>query len=324
MGCNSSKTKIRPLDVPLPQNTSWFGAKVKGQARKLRRKFMRCFQKDQKKSKKETETAESNVRVTAEPDAYMFVPTTTTFQNVHTDVVKLIILIIALARLLEFLFGINFHKLSNREHRPVQRVSRFRDLAKYPYEEPSRTRRASHTPPARQLAVLPPPPSYRQTTFVKKTREEILVEKNLSVVGYDRDRVATDGNCFFEAAARQLRRGDPRVVTTAQQLRQDLVRYIRAHAEKYSIAVPGGLWAFHRELDDLSRPGHWCMDLGDTLPIALANFTSREVNLVTSIPAMPVITLEPDGEESGSPLVLAYLDTPGGEHYDAVKRKRSD
>ncbi|CAH1267472.1 Hypp3756 [Branchiostoma lanceolatum] len=321
MGCNSSKNKIRPLDEPLPQNKSWFGANIKGQARKLRRKFIKCFKKDEKRSKKAAETAESNLKVTADRMAYMFVPTT--FKNVHMDVVKLIILMIALARLLEFIFAINLHKPSHREPEPAQKVSRFRDLAKYPCEEPSRIRRSRDTPPVRKLAVLPPPPSYKckQTTIVKKTRDEIRLDENLSLVGFDRDPVARDGECFFTAAARQLGRGDPRVITTAQQLRQDLVRYIRADPDRYSVAVLGDSEAFLQELESLAQPGHWCSNLADTLPFVLANFTAREVNLVTSIPNMPVITIEPDGEESGSPIVMSYLNVPGGEHYDAVKRK---
>ncbi|XP_035687221.1 uncharacterized protein LOC118423249 [Branchiostoma floridae] len=135
------------------------------------------------------------------------------------------------------------------------------------------------------------------------------------------DPVPRDGNCLFEAAARQLGRGDPSIAITAQQLREDLVRYIRAHSEKFAIAaaVPGGFWAFIRELNNLSRQGHWCSDVADILPIALADYTSRIVVLITGNPDMPYIFLPPEGEESGTPLYLAYYNNPGGQHYDAVK-----
>ncbi|XP_078603349.1 uncharacterized protein LOC144877316 [Branchiostoma floridae x Branchiostoma japonicum] len=167
------------------------------------------------------------------------------------------------------------------------------------------------------LPVSPPRPSRGQTTLSQKTREEILLE-NIAMCGYELDPVPRNGDCFFASAARQLGRGDPCVVTTAQQLRQDLVRYIRAHSEKFSVAVTGGFWAFQQELDNLSRQGHWCSDLADTLPVALADFTSREVALITSRTDMPVMILAPEGEQSGTPLAMV-VDIPGGEHYDALK-----
>ncbi|XP_035686000.1 uncharacterized protein LOC118422495 [Branchiostoma floridae] len=177
------------------------------------------------------------------------------------------------------------------------------------------------------LPVSPPKPSRGQTTPVPKTlvpktlapktREEILL-KNIARAGFQIDPVPRDGDCFFGAAARQLGRGEPRIDTTALQLRKDLVHHIRAHSEKFCVAVPGGFWAFQQELDRLARRGHWCSDVADVLPIALADFTSREVVLITSTD-MQVMVLPPEGEESGTPLVLAYLTTPGGEHYDAVR-----
>eukprot|EP00058_Branchiostoma_floridae_P026762 XP_002612253.1 hypothetical protein BRAFLDRAFT_100074 [Branchiostoma floridae] len=167
------------------------------------------------------------------------------------------------------------------------------------------------------LPVSPPKPSRGQTTPVPKAREVILL-KNIARAGFQIDPVPRDGDCFFNAAARQLGRGDPRIDTTALQLRKDLVHHIRAHSEKFCVAVPGGFWAFQQELDKLARRGHWCSDVADVLPIALADFTSREVVLITSTD-MQIMVLPPEGEESGTPLVLAYLTTPGGEHYDAVK-----
>ncbi|XP_078619846.1 uncharacterized protein LOC144886904 [Branchiostoma floridae x Branchiostoma japonicum] len=167
------------------------------------------------------------------------------------------------------------------------------------------------------LPVSPPKPSRGQTTPVPKAREEILL-KNIARAGFQIDPVPRDGDCFFGAAARQLGRGDPRIDTTPLQLRKDLVHHIRAHSEKFCVAVPGGFWAFQQELDKLARRGHWCSDVADVLPIALADFTSREVVLITSTD-MKIMVLPPEGEESGTPLVLAYLTTPGGEHYDAVR-----
>eukprot|EP00058_Branchiostoma_floridae_P026756 XP_002612247.1 hypothetical protein BRAFLDRAFT_129249 [Branchiostoma floridae] len=171
------------------------------------------------------------------------------------------------------------------------------------------------------LPVSPPKPSRGQTTPVSKTREEILL-KNIARAGFQIDPVPRNGDCFFGAAARQLGRGDPRIDTTALQLRKDLVHHIRAHSEKFCVAVPGGFWAFQQELDRLARRGHWCSDVADVLPIALADFTSREVVLITSTD-MQIMVLPPEGEESGTPLVLAYLTTPGGEHYDAVSTIKS-
>ncbi|XP_078683363.1 uncharacterized protein LOC144917319 [Branchiostoma floridae x Branchiostoma belcheri] len=173
------------------------------------------------------------------------------------------------------------------------------------------------------VAVLPPqqPSREEQTTLdifaqhSQKTREELL-DKNITEMGYVRDRVPRDGNCLFEASARQLGRAEPSIVTDAQQLRHFLVRHIRHHAARYSVAVPGGLSEFHRQLDDLARPGHWSMDLGDTVPVALAELFSREVHLITS---SNVLVVTPECELSGSALIMAYLDTPGAEHYDGIR-----
>ncbi|XP_035686797.1 uncharacterized protein LOC118423010 [Branchiostoma floridae] len=136
---------------------------------------------------------------------------------------------------------------------------------------------------------------------------------------FEIDPVPRDGNCFFEAVARQLGRGEPRVTTTAQQLREDLVRYIRAHSEMFAKAVPGGFWEFIHELNNMSRRGHWNSDVADILPIALKDYTSRIVVLITWNRETPYIVLRPQSEEAGTPLYLAYYNTPECKHYDAVK-----
>ncbi|XP_066287067.1 uncharacterized protein [Branchiostoma lanceolatum] len=177
----------------------------------------------------------------------------------------------------------------------------------------------SESESALDLVVVPLKLPGGQTVLIEKTREEVLLT-NLAKAGYELDPVPRNGDGFFSAAVRQLGRGDPHIETTAEQLRQDLVRYIRDHSEKYFFYVPGSFCNFQQQVNSLAQQGHWCSDLTDILPIVLADCTSRKVVLITSTPNQQFMSLPPtEGDQSGSPVVLAYLNTPGREHYDAVR-----
>ncbi|KAI8508763.1 structural constituent of ribosome [Branchiostoma belcheri] len=163
--------------------------------------------------------------------------------------------------------------------------------------------------------VAVPPP---QQPSRKQKRQERLLKK-ITEMGYLLDPVPRDGDNPFEAAARQLGRAEPSIVTDAQQLRHFLVRYIRAHAARYSAGVEGGPSEFHRELDDLARPGHWSMELADTvaLPIVLAEYFRREVHLITCRGILVVTPeLSPKDKLSGSPVIMVY---DGIRHYDGIR-----
>eukprot|EP00058_Branchiostoma_floridae_P018342 XP_002603831.1 hypothetical protein BRAFLDRAFT_101334 [Branchiostoma floridae] len=166
---------------------------------------------------------------------------------------------------------------------------------------------------------------HKRKSIFKSRSDRLLLEERIASLGYERDRVPGDGNCFFWAAARQLCRGQPRVTTTAQELRQDLVKYIKSQADSYIPFLVGGAKAFWKQLDKLSAEGQWSTDLADALPHALANFTSRSVILITSKPNQPTISITPDsGNESGTPVVLSYSARWGVEHYDAVIQKNEE
>eukprot|EP00058_Branchiostoma_floridae_P018339 XP_002603828.1 hypothetical protein BRAFLDRAFT_101331 [Branchiostoma floridae] len=166
---------------------------------------------------------------------------------------------------------------------------------------------------------------HKRKSIFKSRSDRLLLEERIASLGYERDRVPGDGNCFFWAAARQLCRGQPRVTTTAQELRQDLVKYIKSQADFYIPFLVGGPKAFWKQLDKLSVEGQWSTDLADALPHALANFTSRSVILITSKPNQPTISITPDsGNESGTPVVLSYSARWGVEHYDAVIQKNEE
>ncbi|XP_078588488.1 uncharacterized protein LOC144869254 [Branchiostoma floridae x Branchiostoma japonicum] len=166
---------------------------------------------------------------------------------------------------------------------------------------------------------------HKRKSIFKSRSDRLLLEERIASLGYERDRVPGDGNCFFWAAARQLCRGQPRVTTTAQELRQDLVKYIKSQADFYIPFLVGGPKAFWKQLDKLSAEGQWSTDLADALPHALANFTSRSVILITSKPNQPTISITPDsGNESGTPVVLSYSARWGVEHYDAVIQKNEE
>ncbi|XP_078588495.1 uncharacterized protein LOC144869262 [Branchiostoma floridae x Branchiostoma japonicum] len=166
---------------------------------------------------------------------------------------------------------------------------------------------------------------HKRKSIFKSRSDRLLLEERIASLGYERDRVPGDGNCLFWAAARQLCRGQPRVTTTAQELRQDLVKYIKSQADFYIPFLVGGPKAFWKQLDKLSAEGQWSTDLADALPHALANFTSRSVMLITSKPNQPTISITPDsGNESGTPVVLSYSARWGVEHYDAVIQKNEE
>ncbi|CAH1258065.1 Hypp1957 [Branchiostoma lanceolatum] len=104
-------------------------------------------------------------------------------------------------------------------------------------------------PLRRSMDVRQPSRRHKQSTFFQKPSDKLLLEERISSLGYERDQVLGDGNCFFSAASRQLRRGEPRVITTAQMLRQDLVECIKSQADFYIPFLVGGPQAFWQQLE---------------------------------------------------------------------------
>ncbi|XP_078618034.1 uncharacterized protein LOC144885791 [Branchiostoma floridae x Branchiostoma japonicum] len=323
MGCTN--TKVQPVDFdPVPHvKESWYERKVKGPARKAKESIVKCFKRDLNSEARKVAWPEqpSSVKtVTQSNEDALSVKTTQSYEDALSvqsvsDATSMSTSTLTTESDTESSSSSDTESSSSSGSFELTTES---DTESSSSSDTEGSSSSGSFKSAIDLPDFPPKPSRGQTTPVPKTRREEILLKNIARAGFQIDPVARDGDCFFHAAARQLRRGNPSVDTTAQQLRQDLVHHIRAHSEKFCVAVPGGFWAFQQELDKLARRGHWCSDLADVLPVALADFTAREVNLITST-EMEIMTLPPEGEESGTPLVLSYLATPGGEHYDAVK-----
>ena len=149
---------------------------------------------------------------------------------------------------------------------------------------------------------------------VNVSRLDNLVASN----GLKRIPVYPDGNCFFEASVLHL------MPMTSAELRQALCAFIEDNMSEYD----GFFRSDHDDdstryfeilstLEALRKPGTWDTKANDVLPVALANFSKRQVKIFTSRHNHPVIDISPVSSSSSEPIYLALL-APAGlpEHYD--------
>ena len=66
---------------------------------------------------------------------------------------------------------------------------------------------------------------------------------------------------------------------------------------------------FVEKVQLLSEPGHWNTDLGDCMPLVIANVLNSTVQIYSSIITRPVLEVKTD---------LVYIACAGHEHYDGT------
>lgn len=144
-----------------------------------------------------------------------------------------------------------------------------------------------------------------------------------------------DGNCFFysvsislqhffrenqnEAVLIRLRdmgiSGDMTIQATAQRLRERVVQEWTSHQERYQPFL-------ERSIEEESRlflqSGYFMGELGNLMPLAMANLLGSPMIIFSSLVTMPVLLITPTSVTEGIPPVYLAFNQFGAGHYDAV------
>ena len=66
------------------------------------------------------------------------------------------------------------------------------------------------------------------------------------------------------------------------------------------------------------QSGHFFGELGNTMPLALANILSSPLIIFTSLQTMPVLLITPSVIQHATPIIHLAFNHYGAGHYDAV------
>lgn len=145
-----------------------------------------------------------------------------------------------------------------------------------------------------------------------------------------------DGNCFFYSAALALQNivsqkdhsttrtflsenmginHDMSISDVAQRLRTLMVTEWTTNPERYQPFLSTPL---ETEAQLFRLSGYFMGELGNTMPLALANILSSPVLLFTSMETMPVLIITPSIMRDAVPRVHLAFNQFGAGHYDAI------
>ncbi|KAI0981242.1 hypothetical protein GJ496_009272 [Pomphorhynchus laevis] len=166
-------------------------------------------------------------------------------------------------------------------------------------------------------------PSNSECAFNIRNREQCIARR-LEKLNLHRIRVNRDGNCFFNAVVQAMQ--DTNLV--GKELNPEDLRQMCAYEwEKYSFMyksfVPK-LKDTSEELDNFRSDYCFDADLGDVLPITIANLFKLKLVIITSIPNIPndieVIPMNFNAKEAKQlPKIYLVYDHGKPEHYDYAR-----
>ena len=150
--------------------------------------------------------------------------------------------------------------------------------------------------------------------------------------GFQIQRCEGDGNCFFYSAAVALLNlekdssyspilnnigiePDMSISEVACKLRELLVTEWTTHPERYQAFLSTPL---ENDAQLFLQSGHFFGELGNTMPLALANILSSPLILFTSLETMPVLLITPSVIQHATPRIHLAFNHYGVGHYDAV------
>ena len=162
---------------------------------------------------------------------------------------------------------------------------------------------------------------------------------HLQTFGFEEIEVEGDGNCFFTAVAFQLLNflnsasenysimqhlgklgilPSMTVPELSNRLRTLIVQEWRSDfASDYANFLPDGT-DYLLEVQQYERLGFFGSNLGDLMPMAMANLLGISLTIITSEPSTPLINVCPRGlVVTHLPIFLAYISSGPG-HYNAV------
>lgn len=105
------------------------------------------------------------------------------------------------------------------------------------------------------------------------------------------------------------------VEATAQRLRELAVEEWTSHQERYQPFIEGNI-------EDQSRlflqSGYFMGDLGNLMPLAMANLLGSPLVIFSSLETMPVLLITPTSTKEGVPPIYLAFNQFGAGHYDAI------
>lgn len=155
------------------------------------------------------------------------------------------------------------------------------------------------------------------------------LQRNLSGLNLELDKVAEDGNCYFRAVVRQLPKyltgnkepleqhclslgfGKNKEENTAK-LRQLFVKEVTEHISYYKSWMTAGINNLEM-VSKFNQSGFFASEVGDLCTRATAKLLRIPIVIVTVLPNLPTIPFLPD-----KPIYIAY-DHSGPGHYNATK-----
>ena len=150
--------------------------------------------------------------------------------------------------------------------------------------------------------------------------------------GFQIQRCEGDGNCFFYSAAVALLnlekdgscspfletigiKPDVSISDVASKLRELLVIEWTTHPERYQAFLSTPL---ENEAQLFLQSGYFFGELGNTMPLALANLLSSPLLIFTSLQTMPVLLITPSVIQHATPRIHLAFNHHGAGHYDTV------
>ena len=168
-----------------------------------------------------------------------------------------------------------------------------------------------------------------------KAAEPSALDNILANYGLARANICGDGNCFFRAIAHALRNmviPDPlsdetsghldslgllsSSVDTCSQLRKLVVNEGLTHSNLYKPFLPGNQ-IFDDEAMLFLNVGHFASDLGNSMPLAMANVLKLPIVVISQMENLPVLPITPRETLQCFPIFIAFNHCGTG-HYDAV------
>ena len=105
------------------------------------------------------------------------------------------------------------------------------------------------------------------------------------------------------------------IAEVACKLRELLVREWTTHPERYQAFLSTPL---ENEAQLFLQSGHFFGELGNMMPLVLANIVSSPLIIFTSLQTMPVLLITPSVVQHATPRIHLAFNHYGAGHYDAV------
>ena len=163
----------------------------------------------------------------------------------------------------------------------------------------------------------------KQDAIVRKTIDqyhEKRLDNLLACNGFERLKVAADGDCFFNSVKCQLEE-----TITVESMRKRLGTHMsdnKTHYSQFLRVDEKGKPDYDQMINDIKSEGVWKVELADCLPLAVANLFAVPLKIFCSRISTPVYDIRPDLViPEGSPIILAYSAMHGREHFDSVKKR---